>query len=74
MHSPLHVYDDDATFMIVSSWGDFIGDCCTLNSLNFPCFSETVVNGAMCSFSTTTAILLGFMKRPVQKGKGKRDF
>ena len=61
-------------FMILSSWAGFIGDCCTLNSLNFPCFSEAVVNGAVCSFSTMTAVLLGFMKRPVQKGKGKLDF
>lgn len=61
-------------FMILSGWAGFTGDCGTLNSLKFPCFSETVVNGATCSFSTMTAVLLGFMKCSVQKGKAKVDF
>jgi len=55
-------------FMILSSWAGFIGDCCTLNSLEFPCFSETVVNSTVCGFSTMTAVLLEFMKCSVQKG------
>lgn len=44
-------------FMILNKWAGFIEGCCTLNSLNFPCFSEIVTNGSICCFSTVTAAL-----------------
>lgn len=61
-------------FVILNRWAGFTEDCWTLNSLNYPCFSEAVTNGITCYFSTVAAILLGFMEGPVHVGKAKPGF